>query len=106
MTARRSPGDPAATPASCQVEFFGPARLLAGMRSVTIEIAQPMELRRLIPALAARCPALDGPVLDPTHQSLVDGYIFNRNGRDFLVETSALVQPNDRLLLLSSLAGG
>ena len=90
----------------CSVELFGPARLLAGVKQVDVEMEAAVSLGALIPALAARCPVLIGPVLDLERGALVDGYILNRNGRDFLADTNAIVRPGDRLLLLANLGGG
>src|SRR3954466_2664480 len=91
---------------NCAVELLGPARLLAGTRQLTVELQHEVTVRELIPALAACCPALDGPVLDVKQGMLVDGYVLNRNGRDFLPGPDATVRPGDRLLLLASSAGG
>ena len=88
------------------VELLGPARLLAGAKEVAVKIPGACTLRQLVPALAERCPALVGPVLDLERRALAEGYIVNRNGRDFLANAEAVVRPGDRLLLLSSAAGG
>src|SRR4051794_8700177 len=91
---------------NCAVKLLGPARLLAGTRQLTVVLQREMTVRELIPALAVCCPALDGPVLDVKRGMLVDGYVLNRNGRDFLAGPDATVRPGDRLLLLASSAGG
>ena len=80
--------------------------MLAGVKQVPVEIGREISTRAFIPALAARCPMLVGPVLDLERRTLADGYILNRNGRDFLNDPDALVRPGDRLLLLSNTAGG
>ena len=36
----------------------------------------------------------------------MEGHILNRNGRDFLKDPAELIHPGDRLLLMSSSAGG
>ncbi|HWP29108.1 MAG TPA: MoaD/ThiS family protein [Chloroflexota bacterium] len=96
----------AQSPGHCQVELYGPARLAAGVKQVSIPVGEGLSLAQLVRALAARCPALVGSVVDPERGALLDGYIFNRNGRDFLARPDALVRPGDRVLLLASTAGG
>jgi molybdopterin converting factor small subunit len=88
------------------VELYGVARLLAGEREVALPVAAGMTLGDLPGALAERLPALVGPVLTPARDRLAEGYIFNRNGRDFLTDDATPVRPGDRLLLLASVAGG
>ena len=86
--------------------MFGTARMAAGLKSIEVPLDGETSIRALIPALAARCPALAGPVLDVEHRMLAAGYILNRNGREFLPGNDAVVGPGDRLLLMSSVAGG
>jgi hypothetical protein len=93
-------------PQQCWVEFLGPARLFAGVKQTPLAIDSDARLRDLIPLLAARFPALVGPVLDLERQALVDGHIFNLNGRTFAPTLDLPVGPDDRVLLLASSAGG
>jgi hypothetical protein len=90
---------------SCYVELLGPARLHAGLKQLSIDISAPTPVLAFLEALAGACPPLVGPVLDPHRGGLVDGHVLNRNGRNFL-KAGDLVQPGDRLLLMSSSAGG
>jgi hypothetical protein len=97
---------PSPPPGSCRVELFGPARLIGGVRDVVLPLAGPTRLDDLIAALAKSCPALADGVLDLADGSAGDGYLINRNGRDFLLRSDALVMAGDHLLLLSSAVGG
>ena len=90
----------------CTVELLGPARLHAGVRELTVEMDGEVAASDVVKALAARCPALVGVVLDPGRGRMVEGYILNHNGRDFLIDMETPIRPGDRLLLLSSSAGG
>lgn len=92
--------------AVCWIEFLGPARLQAGRKSVRLDLGPARTIADMIPLLAEECPALIGSVIDPERRCLSDGYIFNRNGRDFLPDPAAPIAPGDRLLLLSGIAGG
>jgi molybdopterin converting factor small subunit len=89
-----------------RVELYGSAQLLAGRRDVEIAVAPGMTMADLVTALAERLPALAGVALDPARGTLADGFIFNRDGRDFLTDPTIEVRPGDRLLLLASVAGG
>jgi hypothetical protein len=102
-SARVAPGPP---PHQCYVELLGPARLAAGIKQVSLAVSEPIRIPELVRALADACPALVGSALDLGRGALGEGYILNRNGRDFLRDPAALVQPGDRLLLMSSSAGG
>ena len=93
-------------PNACRVEFYGPARLYADARVIEVELSEPSTLASLVRLLAERRPELVGPVIRPDARWLHAGYIFNRNGRDFLPDPAAIVQAGDRLLLLASAAGG
>lgn len=92
--------------APCRVELYGTARLLAGQAAVRLDIGAGARLGDVVVRLGERVPALVGPVLDPARHTLVEGYIFNRNGRDFLIDPLTAVQPGDRLLLLAGIGGG
>lgn len=89
----------------CYVELLGPARLHTGLKHLSVGVGAPTTIPAFLDALARACPSLVGPVLDPERGGLVDGHVLNRNGRDFL-KGGDLIQPGDRLLLMSSSAGG
>jgi len=105
-SAPRLSDDPIMERPCCTIELLGSARLHAGVREVTVELDGEIAVSDLVKALAARCPALVGVVLDPGRGAAVEGYILNRNGRDFLIDMQSPIQHGDRLLLLSSSAGG
>jgi hypothetical protein len=101
-----TPGPRSSEVRTCRFELLGTARLAAGVRSVDLPLDEPTPLRSLLPALAERCPVLAGSVIDVEAGALTPGYVLNRNGRDFLKDADALIQPGDALLVLSSAAGG
>jgi molybdopterin converting factor small subunit len=88
------------------VELLGPSRLLSSEPILRLELADPPTLQALVLTLAGRCPALVGPVLDVERQTLVEGHIFNLNGRQFLRQPATVLTHGDRVLVLSSAAGG
>jgi molybdopterin converting factor small subunit len=88
------------------VELLGPSRLLSSEPILRLDLADPPNLHALVLKLARRCPALVGPVLDIERQTLAEGHVFNLNGRNFLRRPETLLTDGDRVLVLSSAAGG
>ena len=88
------------------VELLGPSRLLSSEPILRLDLTDPPNLCALVLKLARRCPALVGPVLDVERQTLAEGHVFNLNGRNFLRQPETLLAHGDRVLLLSSAAGG
>ena len=89
-----------------RVELFGVARLAAGHKAVVLPYAQAGSLGEVVGALAERCPALVGPVIAAGGRALVEGHIFNVNGRDFVPDLGAALRPGDTVLLIAAAAGG
>jgi len=89
---------------SVTVELFGVPRLAAGQRAITVEAAGGT-LAEVARALAERCPALRGRVLDATTGWLLDGYLFALDER-FTRDGAELVRPDSSVLLVASAAGG
>ncbi len=90
----------------CEVELFGVARLRARTGRVSVELPREATLAHVWSALALKLPALVGPVLTETADGLTAGHVCNLNGRDFVRDGSRRVAPGDRVLLMSSDAGG
>lgn len=93
-------------PARCEVELFGVARMRARTSRVSVELPEPATLAWVLSALALKLPALVGPVITAEGDGLTAGHVCNLNGRDFVRDTGRPVQPGDRLLIMSSDAGG
>jgi molybdopterin converting factor small subunit len=90
----------------CSVELLGTARLAAGERVVELDLGATPTLAAVVGALAMRCPALVGPVLDAGRPVLTAGHVFCLNGRDFVADPATPIRPGDRIILLASAAGG
>lgn len=98
----------AARPAGgrCEVELFGVARLRARTSRVSVDLPESATLAHVWSALARKLPALVGPVLTEAADGLTAGHVCNLNGLDFVRDGSRRVAPGDRVLLMSSDAGG
>lgn len=91
--------------ATIEVELLGVARLLARRATVDIPAAGPIALSELLAGLAGAAPALRGVVLSETG-ALLAGHVLTRDGVEWLRDPAERVAPGDRLLLLSTSAGG
>lgn len=90
----------------CEVELFGVARLRARTSRVSVDLPESATLAHVWSSLALKLPALVGPVLTEAADGLTAGHVCNLNGRDFVRDGSRRVVPGDRVLLMSSDAGG
>ena len=90
----------------CEIELFGVARLRARTSRVSVELPEPATLAQVLSALALKLPVLVGPVITEAGDGLTAGHVCNLNGRDFVRDTRRPVEPGDRLLIMSSDAGG
>lgn len=104
--ARWQDGPMDTAPGRCQVELFGVARLRARTRHVSVDLPEAATLAQVLSALSLKLPALVGPVIAAGGDALTAGHVCNLNGRDFVRDTSRPVEPGDRLLIMSSDAGG
>jgi molybdopterin-guanine dinucleotide biosynthesis protein A len=82
-------------------EFFGVARLRAGVGSASVDATT---LGAALVELAKCCPSLIGPVLNG--EALHSAYTLNLNGERFVNDPRTLLSDGDRLLLLSVDVGG
>jgi molybdopterin converting factor small subunit len=89
-----------------RVEFFGVARLSAGEKATVLPYEAAASLADVVGTLAVRYPALVGPVIAAGGRSLLDGYVFNLNGRDFVPDLGTKLHPGDTVLLVAAAAGG
>jgi len=93
---------PAAVAPVLAVELFGVPRLLLGGARAE---AAGATLGDLAADLAARAPALAGPVLDPATGWPRDGYAFVVDER-FTRDPATPLGPGSAVLLVASVAGG
>jgi molybdopterin converting factor small subunit len=89
----------------CRIELFGVARLAAGRNHVDLTLDATSTLADAVAALGKACPALVGKAVLADGR-LAEGYVLNLDGRSFCADLSRPVQPGERILLLSSEAGG
>ena len=88
------------------VELLGQARRLAQTKRSLVEIHDRATLREVMACLAARFPALVGPVIVPDTYDLASSYMLNIDGRRVAKDFDAPAQDGQRLLLMFVEAGG
>jgi molybdopterin converting factor small subunit len=87
--------------ATVTVEFYGVPRQRAGRSELVVKAAS---LQEVLTAVQEACPKLPG-LLD-TKGILAPHYLLSLNGEQFVSDLAYVLQPGDRLLLLSADAGG
>jgi len=92
--------------ASCTVELFSVARLLAKTSKIDLTLPREATLADVLAALSDRLPVLVGPVIATDKKSLTSGNACNINGRTFVRDPKAPVQPGDNIFIISADAGG
>lgn len=83
------------------VEFYGIPRERAGLAALDVDAYNAVEL---LLALEDMCPGL-GRLIGPDG-ALAPEYLLSLNGEEFLADLGHVLEPGDRLLLLSADAGG
>ena len=86
---------------SITIELFGIPRARAGRSEFATQAATPDEALK---ALATTCPELGE--LFTSDGRLAPQYLLSRNGGQFILNLAQPLQAGDRLLLLSTDAGG
>jgi molybdopterin-guanine dinucleotide biosynthesis protein A/molybdopterin converting factor small subunit len=92
--------------ATCDVELFGVARLLAKTKELSLALPQEATLSHVLCALAEQLPILVGRVINDDRKSLMSGYTCNLNGLDFVRAPNARIKSGDKIFILSADAGG
>src|SRR5262249_53999167 len=88
-----------------EVELLGLARLLARREAAQVAVTGPTSLAQLARSLADQLPALVGTVVTEEGR-LIAGHAFSRDGRELLRDPAEPIHPGDRLMLVSTIAGG
>jgi len=89
-----------------RVEFLGLSRRLAQTKESLVEVDDRATLRSVVRHLAARYPALVGPVIVPDSFDLAESYMINIDGRRAVTNLDQPAQDGQRLILMFVEAGG
>ena len=88
------------------IELFGTARMACGQRRVHMEVFKDSSLEDIIKTLSEIHPELVGTAIREDLTGLMESYIFNLNGTEFLSDDRLFFNQGDTLMLFSSQAGG
>ncbi len=91
----------------CIVEMYGLSSEITELRKVEIELEDGASLGEVVEALRRKIPALEGRVIRPGEDQLMEHYAFNINGRFYFDENEEVrLQDGDRVALLTLATGG
>jgi len=105
----RQPGDPERESLAMSryiVEMFGLPHEITELREVSVELEDQASLGDVITALRSEIPALEGWVIHPGADRLMEHYAFNVNGRFYFEDMNLRLQSGDRVALLTLATGG
>ena len=88
------------------VEFFGPAREIAGTRELELDLADGATVRDVLRELVERHPGFRDTIVDPVDWTLRPYFLVNLDGMATIKDPDTVPPPESRLILMSSVAGG
>ena len=93
----------------CTVEFFG-VPVKATETKVEIELKEGAKLKDIIAALRHGLPALEGKIIVPGEDRMVEGYTFNIHGKFYVDgydnDSDIPLKNGDRVAVLTIPTGG
>jgi len=90
----------------CVVKIFGLPREITELREVEVELNDGAGMPEIIAALRNKIPTLEGPVIRPGEDRLVELYKFNVNGTFYFDGMDLHLRRGDRVALLTPATGG
>ncbi len=91
---------------TCVVEMYGISPAVTGLTRAEVELNEGDTIEKLVAALKAQIPALEGPVIQSGSNHLTEAYTFIINGQFHLGEDEAKIQKGDRVVLVLLAFGG
>ena len=93
----------------CTIDFFGLPVNITELK-VAIELKEEANLKDIIAALRSKVPALEGNIIVPGEDRMVDGFTFNIHGRFYVDgidgDKSLQLKDGDHIALLTMPVGG
>jgi len=93
----------------CTVDFFGLPLTITELK-VEIELNEEAKLKDVIAALRQKVPALEGNIIVPGQDRMIDGFTFNIQGRFYVDgfdgDQSLHFKDGDHIALLTIPVGG
>jgi molybdopterin converting factor small subunit len=88
------------------IPMYGLPREITEKREVEVELRDGAGMAEVLAALREKVPALEGPVIVPGGDRLVDEYKFNINGSFYYSGMDFRLKKGDRIALLVPMTGG
>jgi molybdopterin converting factor small subunit len=88
------------------IPMYGLPREITELREVEVELRDGAGMAEVIAALREKVPSLEGPVIRPGEDRLVEQYKFNINGRFYFDGQDLKLHKVDRIALLVPMTGG
>jgi hypothetical protein len=89
-----------------KMPLYGLDRNLTDLKEIELELEDGAGMAEVIAEMRRRAPALEGPVIRPGENRLVDLYKFNLNGHFYFGDMPFSLHPGDRIALLVPVTGG
>lgn len=86
--------------------MYGLPREITEKREVEVELGDGAGMAEVVAALRGKVPSLEGPVIVPGEDRLVDEYKFNINGTFYFAGMDFQLKKGDRIALLVPMTGG
>lgn len=83
------------------VEMFGIPYSISGIRKIEFDLEDGAKLTDIVGALRRKVPALEGEVITPGGNYLMEGFTFNINGRFYDDDRTLILKENDHIILLT-----
>ena len=90
----------------CVVEMFGIPHEITGLREVEVSLNEKASLADLIATLRQEFPALDGRVIQPGKDRLIDSYGFNIKGQFYFDDGQVQLEDGDHVIIITIATGG
>jgi molybdopterin converting factor small subunit len=88
------------------IPMYGLPREITELREVEVELSEGAGMAEVVAALKGKVPSLEGPVIVPGQDRLMDQYKFNVNGSFYFAGMDFNLKKGDRIALLVPMTGG
>jgi molybdopterin converting factor small subunit len=89
-----------------KMPMYGLHHAITNLKDVELELDEGASMADVIAAMRKKIPSLEGPVIRPGEDRLVELYKFNLNGHFFFDGMDFKLRPGDRIALLVPATGG
>jgi molybdopterin converting factor small subunit len=86
--------------------MYGLRREITELREVEVELNDGATMPEVIAVMRKQIPSLEGPVIRPGEDRLVEQYKFNINGKFYFDGQDFKLHKGDRIALLVPMTGG